>query len=196
MHRFKYNADETIRTAERRDRDNYERYRDEARQARLEHTRQIRSESQQRDDALTKNWKKTQQDKKDRMVRDLQYEITLLEVSSLKKEKSRQIHDAEQQDGAIEFEKIMKRSGIGANDSGNPLSISYEDGETFLNRLESTAHAKWPTKEEVGDFITQLKRRTNDNRVARYEKARRRRRAAVDQVAAGNTTMQHDAGQA
>jgi hypothetical protein len=188
LDRFKYDADQNIRTAERLDRENYDRYREEARNARLEHNRQMRSDSERKDETLYKNWKKTQVVKKDRLVRDLQYELALLEVDALKKEKARQKYDAEQKDGTVEFEKIMKRSGIGANDSGNPLSISYEDGETFLNRLETTAQEKWPTKEEVGDFITQLKRRTNDNRVARYEKARRRRRAAVDQ-AAGATTQ-------
>ena len=47
--------------------------------------------------------------------------------------------------------------------------------------MNINAKNQWPTNEEVSDFVTQLKDRTEEKRKARYEQARRRRRALVDQ---------------
>lgn len=135
-----------------------------------------------RDAEITERWKATQLVKKDRRVRDLQYELALLKIAELKDLRARQTHNADQVGGIDNFERIMKRSGIGADGGGGgQMSVTYEDGEAFLHRLEATAKATFPSNEEVGNFVTQLKERTQENRAARYEKARRRRRALVDQ---------------
>eukprot|EP01034_Spumella_vulgaris_P036830 gene36830-45436_t len=78
----------------------------------------------------------------------------------------------------------MKRSGLGAGGEGGTLSVTYEDGDAFIQRLEQKAKETFPSNEETNNFVTQLKERTADNRTARYEKARRRRRALADQNAA------------
>eukprot|EP01038_Epipyxis_sp_PR26KG_P017121 gene17121-23562_t len=150
----------------------------------LQHTKQLRERNQQATDTLKHNWAKTQMVKKDRQVRDLQYEMTVAKISDLKKSKDRLIHRNDQVDGVNYFEKIMQRSGIGSADSGGTLTVSYETGDAFINRLEANNASKWPSNEEISDFKTQLKSRTTEKRTARYEKARRRRRAQVDQAAA------------
>ena len=61
------------------------------------------------------------------------------------------------------------------------MTISYEDKKVYENRVNINAKNQWPTNEEVSDFVTQLKDRTEEKRKARYEQARRRRRALVDQ---------------
>jgi hypothetical protein len=88
----------------------------------------------------------------------------------------------EQVTGIDVFEVNLKRSGIGGgDDDGQGLAVSYEGSDSFLNRVEEAAKKSWPTKEEASDFMTQLKLRTKDKRVARYEKARRRRRMLLEQ---------------
>ena len=49
------------------------------------------------------------------------------------------------------------------------------------------ASASGPTDDETGDFMNQLKIRTRENYVARYEKDRRRRRMLVEQAAVNNS---------
>ena len=128
------------------------------------------------------NWKATQKVKKDRQIRDLQYELSLIKKEELNSIKNRNNYKLEETEGISDFEKIMRRNGIGADEGGGPpLSISYEQASNFQDRISSLAKSQWPTNEEVSDFVTQLKDRTQEKRAARYEKARRRRRAAVGQ---------------
>ncbi len=157
---------------------------DNRRQDFLNKSHLLQTTNKLKDDGITDRWKGTQRVKKERQIRDLQYELAMLKIADLKGLKARQVHASDQVDGVNAFERIMKRSGIGAGDDGNggqPLSVTYEDGEAFIQRLEQTAREKFPSNEEVSNFVTQLKERTQDNRVARYEKARRKRRAMVDQ---------------
>jgi hypothetical protein len=137
---------------------------------------------------INTNWKATQQVKKDRQIRDLQFELAMLKIADVKEFKGRKEHEAEEKEGVVAFEKIMRRNGIGASDEGGgpPKAVSYEDKDSFLSRVGEAARLQWPSSEEVGDFMSQLKERTQDKRMARYEKARRRRRAVVDQAAAAS----------
>lgn len=115
-------------------------------------------------------------------MRDIQYELAVRKIAELKKEKSRIEHAKDSDRGVEEFQKILKRSGLGGDDGSNQkMTVSYEDGESFINRLEETVQQKWPSNEEVSDFLTQLKDRTAEKRQARYEKERRKRRALIDQ---------------
>ena len=158
---------------------------DKRRQDLLDQSSLLHQTNQTRDAGITDRWKDTQRVKKDRQVRDLQYELAMLKIADLKNLRATQIHAADQVSGVTAFERIMKRSGLGGDEGGAALSVSYEDGEAFIQRLEQTAKDKFPSDQEVGNFVTQLKERTHDNRVARYEKARRKRRAMVDQNAGG-----------
>lgn len=149
----------------------------------LEKTRVTHDINTQKMLDIKERWKKTQQVKQDRKTRDLRFELAKLKIEECKKEYQSYIHKRDQLNGVLGFEKIMKRTGIGAMEDGNiPLSISYEDSSAFEKRLKSMAEEKLPSNEEISDFVTQLKNRTTEKRTARYEKARRRRRAQVDQA--------------
>ena len=65
--------------------------------------------------------------------------------------------------------------------AGEHLTVTYEDGDLYWQRLDEIVAEKGPSDSSVGDFLSQLKERTKEKRTARYEKARRRRRMLVDQ---------------
>jgi hypothetical protein len=140
-----------------------------------------------KDAGVTARWIVTEEDKRKRQVRDLQFELATVKIDELRRKKRSNTHRVDQIKGIDAFEVNLKRSGIGGGDDGGELSTTYEDSELFSHRLASTAQKNWPTDDETGDFMTQLQIRTKDNRVARYEKDRRRRRMLVEQAAANNT---------
>lgn len=181
--RFKYKEDRHIKAAE--DAEKHQKFleRELLRNELLDSGRQLHNTNTKFIEDIKVNWRATQKVKKDRQIRDLQYELSLLKKAELKEIYDRNLYSTGQKDGVVSFEKIMKRNGIGASEDGNgpPLSVSYEDSSGFSNRITTVAKAQWPTNEEVGDFMTQLKERTQEKKAARYEKARRRRRASVEQ---------------
>lgn len=134
--------------------------------------------------ALKTRWTKSLDVKNHREVRDLQFELASLKVKELKTRNTNRFYDSQQNDGINEFERNLKRSGIGGGDENSQLATTYEDGMVFMNRIEEIAQTKWPTNSEVGDFKSQLKQRTAEKAAARYDKARRRRRMLVDQKSA------------
>ncbi|RYH22981.1 hypothetical protein EON65_18390 [archaeon] len=127
---------------------------------------------------LTKNWKSTQMVKRDRIKRDLQFEMVTEEIGTLKHTYKQQLAKKDEMTGIESFEKNMKKMGISTGDGENVrLSISYEAGDIYEKRLQDTVASKLPSNEEIQSFVNQLKDRTAEKRQARYEKARRRRRA-------------------
>lgn len=178
---FKFREDKKILKAEEAEYQSKIKARDDRRDMFIKTDRLKRETNTKTMADIDKRWKATQRVKRDRRIRHLQYELFLKKEESLKNELDRQKYDKDVTMGVVEFEKIMKRSGIGADaETGNP-SISYEDGEAFIERLEKKAQSNWPTNEECSDFLNQLKERTNEKRVARYEKERRKRRTALSQ---------------
>lgn len=148
----------------------------------LETNRARKSVNFQQVETLKKNWWKTQNVKKARQIHDLQFEITTQKISELKHACAKLKYQEIEKNGISEFEKIMKRSGIGqSNESSKQMTISYEDPKLFESRLAKIAIDTMPTNGEVSDFMLQLKQRTKDKSLARYEQARRRRRAALEQ---------------
>ena len=139
---------------------------------------------------LTKNWKSTQRVKRDRRTRDTQFEMAVQTHRDLKKLDSDMKHTREQIQGIENFEHTLKRSGLGGTDDSRPLAVSYEDAGSYLARLEELTIQKLPTKEETNDFILNLKTRTAENRMSRLEKARRKRRMLVEQLAAQNAAAE------
>ena len=133
-------------------------------------------------------WDANQHAKKDRKTRDLQFELALGTKRTLNIKNNNQRHQVDQESGIDTFEMNLKRSGIGGDvDEGGSLLPSAEDSSIFMNRLELNANKDWPTDGEVGDFKQVLEKRTKELRVARAEKARRKRRMLVDQdTALGN----------
>lgn len=156
--------------------------RDHLRQTMLDQDRTMRAEHQKRMDDMTTKWKGTQIVKRERKIRDLQFELATRKIEELKSLRERQIHDADNTNGVVNFERNLKRLGIGGGDGADlRLSVSYEANEAFEKRLETSALESLPKNEEIHQFMGQLKERTAEKRAARYEKARRRRRALVDQ---------------
>ena len=129
-----------------------------------------------------KNWKTNQRDKKSRQVRDLNFELALRAKQSKLREDDNYYHQIDQESGIDNFEINLKRNGIGGDvDEDGTLLPSSEDNTVFMNRLELNASRDWPTDGEVGDFKQVLEKRTKELRIARAEKARRKRRMQVDQ---------------
>lgn len=125
---------------------------------------------------------------KARKVRDLTFELTTQKIKTQKIKKANELHDKVGRDGVDAFEKILRRSGVADGESNEQtMSVSYENSEKFIKRLEDTTQTKLPTKAETNDFINQLKERTKEKRQARYEKMRRRRKLLVEQEMANRT---------
>lgn len=155
----------------------------------LTQNRTLKAENTQFMTDLTERWKDTQRVKKNRMIRDLHFELTQLTKQDLTKLHATQNHREQEVKGIVDFEKNMKRLGIGSGEGSDmAMTVSYETNDNFVDRLQQVATKQFPTNEEISNFKTQLKERTEANRLARYEKARRKRRAMVEQQAAlGNS---------
>jgi phage/plasmid-associated DNA primase len=140
----------------------------------------VMAENTRKIDEMTERWKSTQEVKKSRQIRDLQYELTVSRIEDLQKVRQTQIHQTQEREGINDFERNMKKLGIAGSNSGEGgMTISYETREAYEARMQRLALKQMPTNEEVNNFKTQLKERTAASRLARYEKARRRRRALV-----------------
>jgi hypothetical protein len=137
----------------------------------------LMNENTRKMDEMTEKWKKTQLVKKNRQIRDLQYELAVSRRGELLQLQQKQVHEKQEKDGIVEFERNMKKLGIAPNGNDSGMTISYEAPEAYEDRIKQLAAQTMPTEEEISNFKTQLKERTTANRLARYEKARRRRRA-------------------
>ena len=181
QHRFKLKEDKNILEAEEREKEENDYRRDMRRSGFLNDHSTLHDNNTTFMNNIDKNWKKTQLVKKNRKIRDLQYELALNKMDELKQTCARNHYSTMNKDGVVEFEKIMTRSGLGADGADGHMSVTYEDGEAFISRMEHNAKTHHPTNEECSDFMNQLKTRTEEKRAARYEKERRRRRAVLSQ---------------
>lgn len=161
--------------------------------ASLEHMQTIRTVHKTKDMDMQRKWSQTQNDKRDRQIRDLQFEMATQKIRTLKKVNVNKAHMVDQVNGIEAFERNLRKSGLGGDDTGGErLHVTYEDPELFSTRLEKAAAAKWPSDSENSDFLTQLKRRTTEKKAARHEKIRRRRRMLVEQNAMASQAIQSD----
>ena len=135
---------------------------------------------------LRKNWAATQKVKQDRVTRDLQFELARSGFAELKRTRENIRHRVEQESGIDAYEKNLVKNGIGGGDQDGdrPLAVNHENGEQFLERIEDLAHKNAPLDAEVNGFLSQLKVRMKDRKSIRHEKARRRRKNAVEQAKA------------
>lgn len=163
----------------------------------LEDRRQFRDTTLQRErekaaaslratEELTRKWASTQRMKKERMKSDVRFEMAMQKIADLKTLHHRQAATIDERSGIDFYEKNLKKMGIGGDVDNIRLSISYEAPDVFEQRLKSTFDAKAPSGEEIQSFLNQLKERTAEKRAARYEKARRRRRAMVGMNSEGS----------
>ena len=136
--------------------------------------------------SLYKNWTATQKVKKDRIIRDLQFELARNGFTQLKKTRENIQHRADQEYGIDSYEKNLIKNGIGGGDADNdrPLGINPENGEQFLERIEELARNNFPIDKEITGFLSHLKTRMKERKAIRHEKARRRRKGAAEQARA------------
>jgi hypothetical protein len=181
--RNKYLRDTEILHLEEADREYEQRHRQEFINSRVNHMHTVLATEKKKMDDMTEKWKKTQFVKTQRRTRDLQYELSQLEISDLKSLRQRQIHTKDEIVGIEQFERNMKRMGISTGEGADQrISVSYEAKDAYEQRIKDLSKETFPPDEEVNKFKSQLKERTTTKRLARYEKARRRRRALVDQA--------------
>ena len=136
--------------------------------------------------SLYKNWSATQKVKKDRIIRDLQFELARNGFTQLKKTRENIQHRTDQEYGIDAYEKNLIKNGIGGGDADNDrlLGINPENGEQFLERIEELARNNFPIDKEITGFLSQLKSRMKERKAIRHEKARRRRKGAAEQARA------------
>lgn len=190
MFRQTYKVDRKNKLIEQKEHEEMLKTRSDLRNTLLQKHQTLRDTNEQKTTHLIENWKQTQLVKKNRRTHDLQFELAMNRVEELKNLKTKLIHQKTEIEGIDSFETNMKRLGLGGgNDGGETgLSISYETPEAYHDRINKLTKIKLPTNEEVNDFKTQLKDRTAANRQARYEKARRRRKAGLAAAAATSTS--------
>jgi len=182
--RTKYKADRLIRDLEKEDEERMIQERTDYRDNLLNKSHTLKEENTKYIQDMTQKWKQTQLVKKNRMIRDLHYELAQLTKQDLTKLHATQVHRTQEENGIVDFEKNMKRLGIGSGEGAEmAMTVSYETTDNYEERIQQIAKQQFPTNEEVNNFKTQLKERTETNRLARYEKARRKRRAMVEQAA-------------
>ena len=129
-----------------------------------------------------KNWLNAQAVKSDRIIRDLQYELTAGSIDALKKVRSNALHRESQIEGIATFEMSLIKRGLGGgDDEGTHIGVSYEREEAFLHRIADQARESFPSDAETSNFVTRLKARTKEKKSARHEKDRRRRKTASNQ---------------
>jgi hypothetical protein len=136
-----------------------------------------------------KNWRANELAKKKRLTRHLQYELTVAEQMKEKRDWENTVHRADQMIGIEDYENNLMRNGLGGDDTAAPgggevLLPTTENSESYLNRIEEKVQTHWPTNGEISDFMQTLEKRTRELRLARQEKARRKRRLQVEQKAA------------
>lgn len=179
--------DSQILDMEQQDRIDEEQRRRSFRDNHIEHMHTLKAVQTKKIEDMTERWKETQLVKKNRQVRDLHFELATQRIENLHALHQRQVHTKQERSGIEEFERNMKRMGISGNEGAEQrMSVSYEATDAYEQRLRELNAEKFPTNEDVSNFKMQLRERTIAKRQARYEKARRRRRALIDQTSNEN----------
>ena len=182
---FKYQTDVQIEQAIEDDFRNHEENKKLSFQTRQQEEQEIMTRTRKIASDGVKNWRKSRLAETNRKTRDTQFELAKTTRKEYKKIRADNDHRLEQENGIDAFEINLKRSGIGGDDEGGQLSTTYEEAGSFLRRMVETASKVAPTNEEISDILNGVKNRTQENKVARYEKSRRKRRMALEQAAAG-----------
>jgi hypothetical protein len=186
--RFKDTQDTHIMDAEKDEAMFQQHMREGRREDYLSHDRTFRESNTTKDEGVTKRWKISMKHQLQTHIRDLQFELATQKVRALKVRRDNAIHAQDETVGIDEFEKNLRRNGLGGGDEagGDPnekFTVTYEDAELYWERLEEAVTTNEDASGgDVRDFLSQLKERTKEKRQARYEKARRKRRMLVDQA--------------
>jgi hypothetical protein len=127
-------------------------------------------------------WSNAQNEKQNRTLRDLQFElasnsiINLRAATSILSDRIEQIHEI------TAFESRLPKNEFGGCDEATQLGISYENGKTFLDRIESDARDKCHFDSETSTFVSKLKSRVRDKRNVSLDKEQRRKKAIANRT--------------
>ena len=179
---YKYDVDKNAIREEQKDRELELERKQKTHKEINEFERTIREKNITTAAEVTDKWKKSLKPGEARHIRDLQFELATLKVRELKENRQRNIHRTEEVNGINEFEFNLTRLGIGGGEENTNLTTTYESASSFLDRIEEMTMKNLPSNAVIQDFVTQLKVRTKEKKLARYDKARRRRRMLVDQA--------------
>ncbi|KAJ1454787.1 hypothetical protein M885DRAFT_521414 [Pelagophyceae sp. CCMP2097] len=132
-------------------------------------------------DAGYQNWRANQGVKKARIKRDLQFELSLLQREDL----DAAYLDRRSQDAAVEgvawFSRNMQRLGISpAPPADGAVANLSEPAMSYLRRIEAEVAAAADSA-EAGGLMGTLQAKARQNRAARSERDKRRRKMLVDQ---------------
>ena len=122
-----------------------------------------------------------QNEKQNRILRDLQFELANNSIVNLRAIKSNISDRADQIDEIAAFESRLPRDQFGGCDeAAAPISISYENGKAFL--IESDARKQCHFDSDTSTFVTKLKARVKDKRNVSLDKDRRKKKAIANQT--------------
>lgn len=117
-----------------------------------------------------------------REIRDIQYEMSQIEVKLQKDRLQRKINTQDMTEGITRFENNLIRIGIGGNIDGAIKSGSkamVEDPVIFQQRLQSKLEAVKPSEKEIQSITKELKERVVSNRNARQDRIKRKKGSDV-----------------
>ena len=127
-------------------------------------------------------WSNAQNEKQNRILRDLQFELASNSIINLRAATSSRFDRVEQIHEITAFESRLLKNEFGGCDEATQLGISYENGRTFLDRIESDAREKCHFDSETSTFVSKLKSRVRDKRNVSLNKERRRKKAIANQT--------------
>ena len=124
-----------------------------------------------------------QNERQNRILRDLQFELANNSIVNLQALKFNISDKADQVEEITAFESRLPRDQFGGCDeAAAPISISYENGKAFLDRIESDARKQCHFDSDTSTFVTKLKARVRDKRNISLDKDRRKKKATANQT--------------
>ena len=127
-------------------------------------------------------WSNAQNEKQNRTLRDLQFELASNSIINLRAATSNLSDRLEQIHEITAFESRLPKNEFGGCDEATQLGISYENGKTFLDRIGSDARDKCHFDSETSTFVSKLKSRVRDKRNVSLDKERRRKKAIANRT--------------
>ena len=136
-----------------------------------------------------KSWKINDDVRRERETQRLRFELSRVAIRDRILENETVKHDEEFKNGANDFERIMKRLGVGGDDGGDDggdgkAKINNESGLNYLSRIEGKVSEYDLSPSKNFEMMEVLKRKEKANARARKERETRRRKLLVDQRAA------------
>ncbi|KAH8053559.1 hypothetical protein JL722_9402 [Aureococcus anophagefferens] len=135
-------------------------------------------------DAGYQNWKSNQLVKRNRVRFDLRYELALMKRDEVRRTGERLRHEEDGGEGVAWFDRNMKRLGISsasAADGADGLLKSgmSESAMIYLQRIEAQVSSVTRNPEEAAELMLTLRKKAHQNRSARAERERRRRKMGL-----------------